>query len=125
MQAEDLGDTLAKKSEIVRPRREAANINGPQIHGGLSLSHPLSEIFSRAARAGNAHRVEAGGNEQPFQLWRFAHDEVVVRRKALRPVDEFRKLGRLQRWNPVLPVLERLGEFPPVRIEQLKGKLVR
>src|SRR5439155_11020178 len=58
MQAKHLGDALAEERSIVRPRREAADIDGPQVQGGLAFEHPFGEIFSGAARAGDAHGVE-------------------------------------------------------------------
>ena len=62
MQAKDFGHAFAQKGEVVGPRREAADVHRPEVDCGLAGDDPFGEIFSRAARAGDADGVESGGH---------------------------------------------------------------
>src|SRR6185503_10543588 len=82
MKAQDFGYALAQERAVVRPWGEAPDVHTPKIDGRLSFDHPFGEVFSSAARTGDADRVESGSDEEVLEFRRFAKDEVVVRRKA-------------------------------------------
>ena len=77
----------------------------------------------------DAHRVEAGGDEEAAHLGRLAEDELVVRGEALRPVVELLDPGVVQRRDPLQRTLHQHREVVPVLVEQLElervGQLVR
>ena len=104
-------------------RHKAADIHAPEIHGHLAGLQPRHGELADTARTGDAHRVEPSQYEQPLGSSRSAHQEIVVRRKTLRTVDELRKLRRAQGWDAVLSGRPRLGKLLPVVGQQTKSEV--
>jgi len=87
-QAERFADTLAEIATIFLERLGPANVDFPKIEGRLTIGHPLRQRPARAPRRGDADRIESRGNPVGFKLWRFAKVVAVIRRKALRAIEE-------------------------------------
>ena len=94
--------------------REAADVDRPQIERRLAGHDPFGQRHAGAARAGDAHRVEAGADEEAFQLRRLAQDVVEVRREAFRAVHEGLDAGLLQRRDADQRVVHQDLELVPV-----------
>ncbi len=78
---------------------EATDIDRPEIVGRLPLGNPFGQRHARPAGRCDAEGVEAGTDEEIPQLRRLPEDEVAIRRKTLRAVQQLLDAGRLQRRN--------------------------
>src|ERR1051325_4254496 len=92
---QDFGDALTQKCAVVRPRREATDIDGPKVHGLFTSDYPFGEILPCPSGRSDANRVEASEDEKISQFRRFAHQKIIVRRKTFGAIDEFGELGGL------------------------------
>src|SRR5216110_243247 len=64
---------------------ETANIDRPEIERRLAGHDPFGQRHACAARARDAHRIEAGADEEALELRRLAQDVVEVGRKLSGP----------------------------------------
>jgi hypothetical protein len=78
---------LTQVARVALERHESTDVDVPQIHARLAAHDPLGERLAGARRRRDAHRVEAGGDEETPQLGRLAQHVAVVRREALGPID--------------------------------------
>jgi hypothetical protein len=93
---------------------EAADIDRPQVERRLAGRDPLGERHAGPARARDAHRIEAGADEEVPQTRRLAQDVVEVGREALGPVHEGLDAGLLQRGHADQRVVHQDLELVPV-----------
>ena len=101
---------------------EASDVRLPEIHGRAVRDDPLREGPPRSARRRDATRAEARPDVVAAHLGRFAQDEVVVRREALRPVHQETDLGRLERGHPLDGIAHEDLELAPVFRERSEAE---
>ena len=87
-QAQRLGRAVAQVGAIALERVQAADVDVGEVDGHAAVADPFGEDLAGAARALDADRVEAAGDEQVAHLGRLAEQVAVVRGEALRAVEE-------------------------------------
>ena len=105
-------------------RREAADVDVPQVERRLAVDDPFGDELAGAAGIGDARRVEAGAHEVAGELRRFAEDEVAVEREALGAVQQQLDLGGLEARRAVDRVLHQDLEVVPVLGQELEFEAV-
>ena len=101
-------------------RREATDIDVPQVDWGFAADDPFGDELACAAGVGDARRIEASAHEIAAQLRRLAEDEVAVEGKALRTVEQRSHLRGLQAGRAVDRVLHQDPEMIPILGQKLK-----
>src|ERR1051326_3694975 len=124
VEPEHLGDAFPEEGPVIGPGPETADVDRPQVEGGLAVDDPFGEVFPGAAGAGDADGVEAGGDEEALQFGRLAEDELIVGSEAFGAVDEAGEGAGLEGGDAPAAVAERFGEFLPIRFEELEGETV-
>ena len=124
MQPQHLGHACPQKSAVVLLGRKAAKVHRPEVHRRFAAHNPFGQHFARTTGTGDASRVKPSGDKTIVHFGCLADDKIIVRRKALWPVDKFYKVGVGQGGNAVFAGLKRLGKFGPVRLKQLKREVV-
>src|SRR5712692_9732784 len=120
VQPEDLADPVAQPAVVPVERGEPPDVDDGQVGARVAVDDPVGQRLARAARRGDADRVETGGDEEVPQLRRLAEDELVVRGEALRPVVQLLHAGRGQDRDPLDRAFHQDGEVLPVLGEQLE-----
>jgi hypothetical protein len=100
-QAERFGDAALQVMPVLLERLRPADVDFPQIEGRLAVIHPLRQRKAGAAGGNDADRIVAGGDPVAFDLRRFAEIIAVVRREALRTVEEGVNAGGGKQRQPV------------------------
>ena len=72
---------------------DAPYIDVPDVHRLDAVVDPLRHDLARAAARQDAERIETAGDEQAGDVWRFAHQIIVIRREGLRPAEELADAG--------------------------------
>ncbi len=104
---------------------EAADVDGPEVSGGFAAGDPFGEHFAGAAARGDAESVEAGADEEAGEFGGLAQDEVAVRSKAFRAVDEGFDAGGFERGDAANGEFHDGLEMVPVGVEELVGEILR
>ncbi len=125
VQAEDLRDPLAQPRGARVERGEAADVDEREVLLRLPRDDPLGERLPGAPGRGDPHRVEPGTDEEPGDVGRLPHDELVVGGEALGAVVELPDAGALEDGQPVQGALHEDGEVLPVLVEELELERVR
>ena len=120
VQAQDLGHPVVQPLVVAVERGEAADVDRGQVGARVALDDPLGQGPARAARRGDADRVEAGRDEEVVYLRRFAQEELVVRGEALRAVVELLDAGLGQGRDPADGAVHQDGEVVPVLLQELE-----
>src|SRR5689334_11870996 len=79
--------------------RAASYVDIPQIHRRMPVNDPVSEHPARPASGLNANGVESRRHKQPLDLRCLPQEVAVVRREALRTIEEELDTDRLQGRN--------------------------
>ena len=103
---------------------EAADVDGPEVVGGLAVRDPFGQRHAGAAAGGDAEGVEAGADEEVSHLGGLAEDEVAVGGEALGAVDELLDAGVLERGDAAEGELHDRLEMVPVVVEELEGEVL-
>ena len=95
-QAQRLGGAVAQVGAVALERVQPAHVDVGEVDRHAAVADPFRQHLAGAARALDADRVEAGGDEQVAQLGGLAQQVAVVGREALRAVEEGLDAGRRQ-----------------------------
>ena len=125
VEAERLHRAVGEVAAVRVERREAPDVDVPEVERRLAAGDPLRDQAARAARVRDAGRVEARADEVAADLGRLAQDEVAVAGEALRPVEEHLDLRGLEARRAVDRVLHQDLELVPVLRQQLELEAVR
>jgi hypothetical protein len=129
MHPQHLGHPVVQPADVAVEGGEAADVDPGEVGGRRTVDDPLRQRPPGAAGRGDAHRVEAGADEEVRALGRLAQDELVVRGEALGPVVELLEPGVFEIRNSQQRVLHEDLEVLPILLEELEfervGDLVR
>src|SRR4029077_18873141 len=78
VQPERLRGAIEQVLAVGVERREAADVDVPQVERSLAANDPFGDELAGAAGVGDARGVEPGAHEEPPQLRRLAEDEIAV-----------------------------------------------
>ena len=125
MEPEDLPHPVAQPPVVGVERGEPSDVDGREIARRLPLDDPLGQRPAGATARGDADRVEPRPDEEAPQPGRLAQDELIVRREALRAVEQLLETRLLQHGEPVDGRLHQHAEVVPVLLQQLELERVR
>ena len=125
MQPERFLDAVVQPALIVVEGGKATDIDRPKVHRRLAVHNPLGERAAGSAGAGDAHRIEAGPDEEILQFRRLAQDEIVVGREAFGSIIElaYLRLGKLRHADQ--RVFHQYLELVPVVRQKRELEIVR
>src|SRR5690242_16298274 len=69
-------------------REEAGDIDLPEVERRLAMHDPVREREPGAPARLDADRVEAGGDEEVLQVWRWPEHVTAIDGEAFRPIEE-------------------------------------
>src|SRR5262245_44352721 len=124
-QARRLHGAVTKVTLVALERQTAANIDVPQVEGRMPVDDPVGENLARSARRLNADRVEARRHVQAAQLRGFAKKISIIRREALRTVEEHLDAGRFERGHAMHGRGEQWLDVSEVRRQLIEGEALR
>ena len=101
-------------------RAETADVDGPEVIGRGPGGDPFCEGHACPAPGGDAEGVEARADIEVAQFRRLAQDEIPVRGKAFRPVDQLFDACGGQGWHARQGVFHELAVVIPVRGQEFK-----
>ena len=104
---------------------EPPNVDGEEIACRSAFDNPFGKCAPGASGTGDAHRVEAGADEEIAQVRRLAKNVVVVGCEAFRSVVELPDTRVRELRNPDQGVFHEDFELVPIVFQKLEEKLVR
>ena len=120
MQPERLGGAIEQMRAVGVKRREAAQVDVPQVDRRIAADDPFGDQAPGAAGVGDTCRIEAGAHEVTVELRRFAEDEIAVQGEALRSVEQHLHLRGLEAGRAVYRVRHQDLELIPILGQQLE-----
>ena len=124
MQAERFDCAVGQVQAVGVERREATHVDVPHVDRRLAADDPFGDQPARAARIGDARRIEAGADEIAGDLRRLAENEIAVEREAFRTVEQHPDLGGFEARRAMDRVFHQDLELVPVFRKQLEFELV-
>ena len=125
MQPERLGGAIEQMPAIGVKRREAAQVDVPQVDRRIAADDPFGHQPPGAAGVGDAGGVEARADEIAPELGRLAQNEIAVQREALRSVQQHFYLRGFQAGRPMYRIAHQDLELIPILAQQLELEPVR
>ena len=105
--------------------REAPDVDVPKIERSFAVDDPLGDELAGAAGIGDARGIESGADEEAAQFGRLAENEITVRSKTLRTVQERLHFRGFQARRAMDRVPHQDLEVVPILRQKLEFEIVR